>query len=78
MKTLATTFAPALAFKQLSEPYKDKYTSKQERLASQVREIVNRQNPESKNSDTFIKSFENELDCDLLILPSKHRRKIDV
>lgn len=78
MKTLATTFPPALTFKQLSEPYKDKYTSKQERLASQVRDILNSQNPQSKNPETFLNSFENELGLDLLILPSKHRKKIEV
>ena len=78
LKTLAITPPSALSFKQLLEPERSRYTQKQEKLATQVREIINNQNPNSKTPETVLQTFERELDLDLLILPSEHRKTIDV
>ena len=78
LNTLAITSYPNISFGQLLEPRQNKYTSKQEHLSSQIREIVNAESPFYNRKGSYVERFEKELNSDILILPCEHRKKIDV
>lgn len=66
------------SFKALVEPNKKDYTSRQEKLASRVRDILNSTNKDDSKSRSYVDYYKEEFGLDLYIKPSKERKTIKV
>lgn len=66
------------SFRALIEPHKSDYSTKQEKLASQVRVLLSNINPDDKKGRTYADYYNEDFGLDLYIKPVKENNSIDV
>ena len=76
MKIYANTLSPN--FKKIIAPEREKYSHKQEAIASQVRFFAEKTMPNDKNNSTYVDYLDKEFDSDILLLPGKTRNHLEL
>lgn len=66
------------SFKALLEPHKNNYTTRQEKLAGEVRQILASKVPDDDNGRTYLDLYKDVFGLDVFIRPNNEKNSIDV
>lgn len=78
MQNSIVSLNKSLHFGKLQEPHRNTYTSRQEKLAGQVREIANQTCPDDKKGRSYSDYYKDVFNLDLLIKPNNKTNSIEL